>query len=254
MLLSIPCAAAEEEPGQSEMVQSCVTKWQAIYGPVPFKEPGLFSAVRYLNPQPDDNFTKFSSEILAETLLKDRERWIDNIFKDDLRKQLADAKPIAYYLNHGQNEPGLLGFKIQLADGRHATIVENYNAFCITIEWHNAEQHEIKRGEVVAFLFRNTRLPYENMKDIEEKFALQESLPIGQTFTNTTQVNVALIKDWHDMVFGFVGKSGVSFIFLKAAGGRAALGFPTDYNWINNGLYKADGITLVEPPAHSIKK
>jgi hypothetical protein len=244
--LSVICGAEADISDRS--MTNHVTAWQTIYGPIHFEESGLFVAMTYLQPQPDHKFTRFTTEILAKTLLSDSKRWMDIFFKGDLRMELAGSKPSAYYVNQGRNEPSLIRYESKLPEGRHVVVVENFSAVCITVAFNNEERDGIMGSNVARFVFQNTRLPYGSVKEIEDAFSLPERMPVGETFANSKKTDVATIRDWNDMVFGFVGKGGVSFLILKAVGERASFGLLTDFNWINNRLYKADGVTLIDAP------
>lgn len=90
-------------------------------------------------------------------------------------------------------------------------------------------------------------VPYASIDEILRTFKLPQRLKMGDVFTNRTRTIVASTRSWHEYVIGFVVKDGLCLLIDKSVE-RTDMDFSYDYNWLNKGLFQADGKTLVDPP------
>jgi hypothetical protein len=229
-------------------IDRAVKKWQEMFGPVNFREETLFESMLYVHPQPKRSFQDFRNEQLSAEVIWGREHWLDRIFKGSFHATLRDLRPSKYYVNEGRTETSLLYLEVEFGDSTVA-IEENYNAFFLNIAPKNYNvQSGIGRDQLVRLLSEWIRLKYTSPAEIIKAFRFPERLTLGDVFTNSDRSRVGLINAWEDLVVGFIAKEGICIILFKADGERAQFGFPSDFNWLNRGLFRSDGKTLVDPP------
>lgn len=246
----LPSAAAEaEKNSRNTAINSFVKKWQDIYGTVDFKEQHLFQCMVYLHPQPMKYFKNFSTHKLSSEINWNHNYWMKKIFKGQFYKAVEELKPSKFYLNEGRTEPSLLLYELTFED-YIVKIVENYNLFFLTVDHKDYRSKKgISKQKVAQLLYSWINVPYCSADEVIEKFDLPDRLKEGDVFTNRSQPRIGMIRGWQDYVIGFISKeNNICMMLFKAAAGRAQMGFLYDFNWLNKGLYKEDGKTLVGPP------
>ncbi len=229
-------------------IDRIVKKWQEMFGPVNFRDETLFQSLLYVHPRPKQSFRDFRGEQLSREITRDHEHWRDRIFKGPFHAALMDVKPSKYYVNEGRTETSLLFSEVKFGEST-VSIQESYNALFVNIAFNDYDvESGIGRDRLAHLLSAWIRLKYNSPEEVMKGFNLPEQLKLGTIFTNRDRPRVAEINAWEDYVVGFVTKHGICLILFKADGQRAQFGFPSDFDWLNRGLFKSDGVTLVDPP------
>lgn len=132
--------------------------------------------------------------------------------------------------------------------------MESSNVCLLTIHPKDFQQDKVVDAESIAkILFHKINLPYPTIEELNQAFKLQGTPKIGSLFINNptiTEKQIAVIRGWTDCVFVFVGKDGLSIFLFKAQAGRAAMGFPSNYDWLKKDIYEKDGVTPVTGQTH----
>lgn len=244
--VSLGAEAASSE--RQRKIDNIVAKWQGMYGPVDFGEKLLFECMVYLHPQPRTSFRAFGTSNLSRTITRLHQHWLERIFSGRFYESLKDLAPSGYYLNEGRTEASLLLYEL-VFEGKSVTVIENFNTFFVTVKpKDHISGQDVGKEAIARLLLTWTKLDYISMSEVAEGFRLSENLKFGDVFTNRTQPRISRIGDWKDHIVGFVSKEGICLMLFKADGRRAQLGFPYDFDWLNKGLYKKDGKTLLDPP------
>ena len=280
IILRSPVAFGADTPENQKRIEKCVTNWQAQFGPVDFTSKERWNWMISVHPQPVISFKVFDGEILSPSITGDHQAWIQRFFKGSFLNALTNLGPSKYYVNQGRTESSLLYYELEF-EGNSISIQESYEAFLMTIKPRGFDAVKgIDRAILGQMLFDWVRLnkrqppppevsflpgsgireaeegnpftiPYASPGELLDSLKLPAQLKVGDTFSNWTNApeNITLyLNYWQAYVVGFVGSNGVSLIVFKADYGGPRIGRIYDFNWLNKGLFQADGKTLVDPP------
>lgn len=235
--------------GSNRSAETLYKKWRGIFGNVDFSDRMLFQRMVYLHPQQRNRFRKFENEILSKSIQTNHDQWVNRFFKGDLLRNIKGARPIGYYLNERRKEPSLLLFEVEF-NNRKISLVENYNLVFLTVKPKNIETvKSISEEEVNLILTDWTNITVGREEDALKDFSLPEVLNNGYVFANNGGRRIQRIQDWRDDIVGFVTNRGICFMLFKIdpKAIRAERGLSYDFNWLNKGLFKEDGKTLLSP-------
>lgn len=283
ILLRCAVAFAADTPENQKRIEKCVTNWQAQFGPVDFNSKERWNWMISVHPQPVSSFKAFDDEILSPGITGDHHTWVRRFFKGTFLNALTNLGPSKYYVNQGRTESSLLYCELEF-EGNTISIQESYEAFLMTVKPRAFDASKgIDRATVGRMLFDWVRLnkrqppiratfgvpgsanffsqemdeenpftiPYASQAELADSFKLPPQLKVGDTFSNWTNApeNITLyLNYWQAYVVGFVGTNGVSLMLFKAEYAGPRIGRIYDFNWLNKGLFRGDGKTLVDPP------
>ena len=264
-----------------------VQKWQEVFGPVDFAQEETWDWMIAVHPQPPATFAIFADEKLSENITDHHQLWLQKVLKGKFLATLTNLPPSKFYLNQGRVESSLLYYQLEF-ENNIVFIQESYKALLLTIkpsgfdprfgiegkflgrilfEWVNLNKlrpdppaisprppnasGQVELGSVDVV--NPFTVPYDSAAELLEAFKLPPQLKVGETFGNSFERSayppLANLHYWQSYVVGFVGTNGVSLFLFKAdRPGDPRIGFPHDFNWLNKGLFRADGKTLVDPP------
>ena len=245
-------AARKEQ--RAKIIRDVVSKWQGIFGPVNFDDPTIFTCMVYLHPKPTSEFLLLDDKKLSNRLTFSHSFWMDLFFKGAFHDAVVKIPATKYYLKGkyqlGKAESDLLLYQEKYGD-ESIRMMESLNVCLVTIR---PKDYQPEKGLDVKYisgiLFDRVRLKYPTIEKLNRAFDLRGTATVGNLFISTKLEGkqVALISDWTDCVFVFAGKDGLSLFLFKAQAGRAAVGLPSDFNWLKKELYEKDGKTLVASP------
>jgi hypothetical protein len=242
------CADSTSAISRETQVREVLTRWKSMYGDVPFEERYLFQCMVHVHPQPRSVFHVWSDEILSDAIVQNHRMWAARMFRGAMKLAAIEASPRAYYLNGTRTEPSLLLYELNVA-GTQIGYVENGQAILLEVTLPQRRLGSSLETTDIAQALRDwIELEAASRDDIVGTFHLPSSVSVGTVFTNRTVAEVGRVREWRDYILGFVTKTGFCIILVKADPQRAQLGLPFDFDWLNRGLFKADGVTLLSPP------
>lgn len=235
---------------REEYTNAVVAKWTTMFGSVPFTQKHLYRCIHYVRPQPEAAFRPLTNEILSVPYKLDFRDWIGNLFKPPLHDALKDLKPTSYYLNEGRSEPSLFRYEFEL-EGYRVTLVENFTTFLLTIRPSGfVTNASLNRSLVSDVLHRWINVRQTSRVDVAQSFKLPLQIRTGDVFTNGEDSEPWRMRSGRDHVVGFLSKEGICLIVFKVQEVRAAMGLPTNYNWVNEQMFEADGTTRMDHPKY----
>jgi len=235
---------------KGESREALVAKWTGLFGPVPFDEEHLFSAMSYVQPQPDGAFQHFTTETTTRPHKLELPIWAGEFFKAPFADFLMRLSPSKYYLNHGRIEPSLLRYEF-VVDRRIVVMLENYNFFFFIVKPATfSASKPVSSDDVSDLIFKWIQVKGTNRADVAQRFGLPKQLRVGDVFTNRSQPHLHRIQGGQDHVIGFISTQGICLMVPKAQAGRQAAGFNVDYNWANRQIFEADATTRMDHPKY----
>jgi len=123
-------------------------------------------------------------------------------------------------------------------------MIENSNGILLRI---TPSEYDASTGltadRLATTLLEIYRLPYASAEELISAFHLPESLSVGTIFSNgDPSKRLFFLDDWKSYVVGFISKEDICVITFKTVPGSY---FRPNNAWLDKGLYKSDGETLV---------
>lgn len=269
LVVGLPLCYSEES-GMTERErkrEETSQRYNRYFGNVDFTEGWLGKRVHFIQPKPEEIFTPFDREVLAAYVKGNHSYWLKELFKGALLEAFSGLEPTGFYLNQtGTNEPSLLLYKANIEDTQF-TIQESCRVMLLTVKEKEIDYSKgVEGGEISRILGEWINLEGTNSnvigyfkelgRDVDPAFVavpdwdtdLSGRLEVGTVFSNCDR-DMEMIREpyWRSEIVGIVSERGICFLLFKTDGIQGAMvGFPSDYNWLNEGLYKPDGVTFLD--------
>lgn len=277
---------AEENQQAGERLRR---NWETILGLKDFEQEERKHYLVAARPQPKKAFHRFQQERLSGGIKGHHQHWLWKHFKGPFYAALSNLPPSRYYLNEGRTEPSLLLYELKF-EGCVVFISENFSSFFLCVQppefnkkegvdswWLGKILHEwvrlnqwkppppeppnelpdllgtVRWGSIdERSLEERYSVPYGSVDEILRPFKVPARLKLGDWFSNSTSSRARHMGNWLTDVTGFVSRHGICLVLFKRDPTGPRMDFPHDFNWLNKGLFKADGKTLVDPPKNRI--